>query len=370
MTGMIQRASSVPFASESPADPWQGERFVLDLGGTCVRHGLVDHQGRMDSAHCCTEKIAQQIATRRELCDLIVDRIVTRGLRQKTFVLSVAGPVSFDNRVVRKYTNVLPNDLDIPLSDMVEEGVRVKTGREVRAYVIKDAVAAAMAEMGPTGAASDRDEVLALILGTGTGGAPCRRLPSGEITFPDSLADLGHHQVDPSCNEPCNCGGRGCVERQTSGSAIVSTANRRAMDPRYAADYRACRLFKERGTLPGAISGEDFSWGVAVGEEFLLDVLRGAARPLSVLLRNVFTSHPGMTVILVGGFALGVGSVLVDFLRAELRASGIPFVRSQDLVQFAESRVLIGAIPADETNLVGTRMFLLQKERRKDENRH
>ena len=89
-----------------------------------------------------------------------------------------------------------------------------------------------------------------------------------------------------------------------------------------------------------------------------------------MLLRNVFTSHPGMTVILVGGFALGVGSVLVDFLRAELRASGIPFVRSQDLVQFAESRVLIGAIPADETNLVGARMFLLQKERRKDGNRH
>jgi len=365
----MQCISGLPLASASPDAPWQGERFVLDLGGTCVRHGLVDHQGKMNAAHCCMERIAQKISTRRELCDLVVDRIVIHGQQQRTFVISVAGPISPDNRVVRKYTNVLPDDFDIPLCDMVEKRVRVRTGREIRAYVIKDAVASGMAEMGPTGAAPDRNEVLALILGTGTGGAPCRRLPSGEIAFPDALADLGHHQVDPAYTEQCNCGGSGCVERQTSGSAIVAAANRRAMDPRYAADYRACRLFTVRGILPGAISGEDFSWGVTTGEAFALDVLRESIKPLSLLIRNVFTSHPGMTVVLVGGFALGVGSVLVDFLRSALRASGIPFVRCDELVRFVQERVLIGAIDADATNLVGARMFLLQKERRKDEDR-
>jgi len=346
-----------------PPAPWQGERFVLDLGGTCIRHGPVDHQGRTDAAQCRTERIARQISTRGELCDLVVDRIVSRGERQSMYVLSVAGPISFDNRVVRKYTNVLPNDFDIPLSDMVEEGVMARTGREIRAYVIKDAVASSMAEMGPAGAASDRDEVLALILGTGTGGAPCRRLPSGEIIFPDALADLGHHQVDPAYTEPCNCGSSGCVERQTSGTAIVAAVNRRATDPRHAAAYRASLLFTERGVLPGALTGEDFSWGVNAGDAFAMDVLRNASKPLSLLLRNIFTSHPGMTVVLVGGFALGVGGVLVEFLRAEMRESGIPFVKRQELARFVETRVLVGAIPADETNLVGARMFLLQKER-------
>ena len=38
--------------------------------------------------------------------------------------------------------------------------------------VIKDAVASTLAEMGPGGAASDCDEVIAIILGTGTDGAP------------------------------------------------------------------------------------------------------------------------------------------------------------------------------------------------------
>jgi predicted NBD/HSP70 family sugar kinase len=292
-----------------------------------------------------------------------VDTIVTRCQEQTTYALSVAGPISFDNRVVRKYTNVLPDDFDIPLSEMVEEGVRARTGKEVRVFVIKDAVASGMAEMGPAGAAPDRDEVLALILGTGTGGAPCRRLPSGEITFPDALADLGHHQVDPLYTEPCNCGGSGCVERQTSGSAILRKANLFSMNPLSAAGYRASGLFTERGIMPGAITGEDFSWGVAVGDGFVLDILREAARPLAVLLRNVFTSHPNMTVVLVGGFALGVGSTLADFLRTELTATGIPFVPRQGLARFVETRVLVGAIPADATNLVGARMFLLQRER-------
>lgn len=96
--------------------------------------------------------------------------------------------------------------------------------------MIKDAVAAAPAEIGPEGAASDRDEAIALILGTGTGGASCRRNSDGRFDFPDALADLGHHQVDPLETEPCNCGSRGRVELSTSGTGVVRNFNRRAWD--------------------------------------------------------------------------------------------------------------------------------------------
>ena len=44
--------------------------------------------------------------------------------------------------------------------------------------VIKDAVASTLAKMGPGGAASDCDEVIAIILGTGTDGALPGRLES------------------------------------------------------------------------------------------------------------------------------------------------------------------------------------------------
>lgn len=343
---------------------WEGMRLVLDMGGTCIRFGLVDHNGALDSRGCHAEKIAREISARRDLCDLVGQRIETLGGEQANFVLSIAGPVSADNRIVRKYTNVLPGDADIPVADMVEKAVKERTGRNVRVYVIKDAVASTMAEMGRGGAAADRDEVIALILGTGTGGAPCKRLASGEIVFPDALADLGHYKVDMECTEPCNCGGNGCVERQTSGTGIVAGLNRRARDARFADYYHASKLFRERGILPGAISGEDVSWAAASGDSFAIDALHEAAKPLSLLLRNVFTSHPAMTVVFVGGFALGTGHVLIDLVREALCESGIPFVRRAELDGFVETRILLGTIPADRTNLVGARLFLLQEERR------
>jgi predicted NBD/HSP70 family sugar kinase len=306
--------------------PWEGLRLVLDMVGTCIRHGHVDDHGMLDPTGCRANKIAREISTRRDLCDLIAQRIATIGGQQANFVLSIAGPVSADNRIGRKYTNVLPDDADIPVADMVENAVRERTGRGVRVYVIKDAVASTMAEMGPDGAAAGRDEAIALILGTGTGGAPWRRLATGEIVFPDALADVGHYQVDMSCNEPCNCGGSECVERQTSGTAIVAGLNCRVQDARFTEPYHASLLFRERGVLPGAITGEDVSWAAAAGDSFVIGALREAAKPLSLLLRNVFTSHPGMTVVFVGGFALGIGRVLIDLMREALCGSGIPFV--------------------------------------------
>lgn len=340
---------------------WEGMRLVLDMGGTCIRCAHVDHNGLFDHGECRTES-AREISTRHDLCEMLVKRISTADERQRNFVFSFAGPISADNRVVRKYTNVLPDETDIPVADMVEKAAQERMGREVRIHVIKDAVASTMAEMGSQGAAADRNEVIALILGTGTGGAPCRRLGSGEIIFPDALADLGHHQVDANFNESCNCGAKGCVERQTSGSAIVEALNRRAGDARYRESFYSSRIFRERGILPGAITGEDISWAAHQGDSFAHDGLRQAAKPLSLLLRNVFTSHPGMTVVFVGGFALGAGDILLDLVRGALRETGIPFVRPAEVAGFVETRILLGAIPSDRTNLVGARQFLLQME--------
>jgi glucokinase len=336
-------------------------RLVMDLGGTCIRHAYVSHDGKLDVSRFCTEKVAQAISTPDELCEMLVGIIAAADRLQTDFVLSFAGPISADNRVVRRYTNVLPLDADLPVAEMIEKAVRKRVGRRIRVHVIKDAVASGMAEMGPHGAAARCNEVLALILGTGTGGAPCRRLADGTIVFPDALADLGHYQVDVDFNEPCNCGARGCVERQTSGAAIVDAMNRLARDAHFAAEYRDS-YFHKRGILPGAITGEDIAAAVGEGDRMAIDGLRAAAKPLSVLLRNVFTSHPGMTIVLVGGFALGTGGVLLELVRGALRETGIPFVKRSELAAFVEARILLGAIPADQTNLVGARQFLLQEE--------
>jgi len=343
------------------AYPQSSARLVFDLGGTCVRTALVEASGAIDSRTRKSEKIAKTITTREGLRDLIVNTIVSRGMQQQTHVLSLAGPISSDNRVIRKYTNVLRDEFDIPISDMVEQEVNRRKRNPIAFFVIKDAVAATMAEMGPAGAAGDRDEVIALILGTGTGGAPCRRGSDGLIGFPDALADLGHHQVDPRNNEPCNCGSRGCVELQTSGTGVVRNFNRHSLN--FDA-YSESALYRVRGKAPGFIDAEDIAWAAAHGDPFTLTLLREVALTLALLLRNLFTSHPAMTVVLVGGFALGVGAPLLLYVRETLVEIGLPFVRKSDLPGYVETRVLLGRIPADDTNLIGARLFLQQVERR------
>jgi glucokinase len=335
---------------------------VLDLGGTCIRSGYVNETGIIEPATFRSEKITASLATPGDLRDFLVQKITGPGTGQENYVLSVAGPISADNRVVRKYTNVLHDAAEIPLADMVEGAVRLQAGRTVHIMVIKDAVAATIAEMGLRGAAADRDEVISVILGTGTGGAPCRRREDGEIVALDTLADLGHYQVDMRNTEPCNCGSRGCVERQTSGAAVVRSMNRHAFD---AERYKESSLSMELKRPPGEITGEDISWAAAERDEFVIGVLREAARPLSLLLKCIFTSHPDMTVVLVGGFALGAGHVFLDLLRDALMESGIPFVGRERLSRFVENRVLLGTVPAEETNLVGAGFFLLQEERRR-----
>jgi predicted NBD/HSP70 family sugar kinase len=338
----------------------EGPRLVFDLGGTSVRTAFVHPSGAIDAGTRKSEKVAKTLSTREGLRDLIVETIVSRGLGQRAHVLSLAGPISSNNRVIRKYTNVLPQEFDIPISDMVEKEVRRRTAREIDFFVIKDAVASTMAEMGPGGAASDREEVIALILGTGTGGAPGRRGSDGLIAFPDALADLGHHQVDPGNIEPCNCGSRGCVELQTSGTGVVRNFNRRSRD---CAAYAGSILSREKGRAPGSISAEDIAWAAGRGDGFTLTLLGESASALALLLKNVFTSHPAMTVVLVGGFALGVGMPLLTRTREALIEIGVPFIRKSELAGYVETRVLLGGIPADDTNLVGARLFLRQVER-------
>lgn len=339
-----------------PENSW---RLVFDAGGTNIRYGLVNEKGAIDPLSLKSAKIAKNISTREEFRNLIVDTAKNFGGKQEKYVISIAGPISSDNKMIRKYTNVLKDDMDIPIAKMVEESLKRDLGREIEVFVIKDAVAASLAEMGPAGAVPDRNEVFSLILGTGTGGAPCIREKNGLFSYPESLADLGHYQVDIFNAEICNCGGKGCVELQTSGTAIVRNTNRLAGDER---NYSQSLLYSEKNLKPGSMTGEDIAWAAAAGDVFTVEILRQAARPLAALIRNVFTSHPGMTVVFTGGFALGVGEPLLLLVRDYLRNNGIPFINKSDLNGFVEKRVLLGKIPSDQTNLVGARMYLLQKE--------
>lgn len=146
---------------------------------------------------------------------------------------------------------------------------------------------------------------------------------------------------------------------QTSGTGVVRHFNRHSLAD---GSYARSILRVERGIAPASITTHDIAWAAARGDDqFTQSLLREAALALALLLRNLFTSHPALTVVFVGGFALGVGAPLVSRVQESLKEIGLPFFRKSDLSAYVDSRILLGGIPADDTNLVGARLFLLQE---------
>jgi len=110
-----------------------------------------------------------------------------------------------------------------PLRARVHELTGVPT------YVDNDAKALALAE-GLTGAAAGERDFIAIVVSTGIGGGVVLngRLLEGRL---GNAGHIGHVVVEPD-GRACACGGRGCLEAEASGTAILAiTGNPPAMAP-------------------------------------------------------------------------------------------------------------------------------------------
>jgi glucokinase len=93
-------------------------------------------------------------------------------------------------------------------------------------YVANDADCAALGEVIAGGAKGSRDAVV-FTLGTGVGGGI---IINGKIFsgFYPGGAELGH-QIIKHGGRPCTCGNRGCLEAYASATALILSANQKAL---------------------------------------------------------------------------------------------------------------------------------------------
>lgn len=90
----------------------------------------------------------------------------------------------------------------------------------LRTWVDNDAKALALAESW-VGTAAGRRDFIAMVVSTGVGGGVVLdgRLLDGAT---GNAGHIGHVVVEPE-GRPCECGGRGCLEAEASGTAIAAT---------------------------------------------------------------------------------------------------------------------------------------------------
>ncbi|MFC7439928.1 ROK family protein [Laceyella putida] len=275
-----------------------GKRWIgIDLGGTSMKLGMVDHKGK-------TLMEMEKPTLAEEGADSVIGRIIShaRELAEATETrwedvagvgVGLPGFLDIKNGVVKHMTNLGWND-EVPIRARLEEawGIPVK--------IDNDANVAALGEAW-CGAGVGVDDVVCITLGTGVGGGLIfdGQLIHGQYGF---AGEVGHMTIDPQ-GHPCNCGMRGCLETISSATGMV----------RLAKEAIASGRKTVLADVPSINTKEIFAAAAAQDEvalhvkEKAIDALAQAMSTLSVLL------NPARFII--GGGVSHAGDALIQPLR-------------------------------------------------------
>ena len=255
----------------------------VDVGGTSVRAGIVDDDGRVvDTTSAATPVGA------RELDDAVVGVIdrLRRRCRVEAVGLAVAGFVGADRCSVEFAPHLAWR------ASPVAERIAGRIGIPV--MLEHDANAAVVAEHR-FGTARDARVVMLLAIGTGIGAG---LLLDGELYrgAHGVAPELGHLRLVPG-GRACSCGGRGCWERYCSGTALAATA----VDLLTRDRARSSRLAKEAAEDPASITGRRVAAAAREGDGIAQTATGELARWLGEGLALVADVYDPDLVVIAGG---------------------------------------------------------------------
>ena len=196
----------------------------MDLGGTDLKYGLVNSDGKILVSKKIRAKInerqkvlvEQLRAAARELLSIAAEK-KWRALR---IGIGSPGAVNFETG------KVVGNSPNIP----GWEGVNLKNSLRISGiptFADNDANCVAVAEL-LFGAARNSKSALCVTIGTGIGGGV---ILDGKVYRGASYSagEIGHTTVVFN-GEKCGCGNRGCLEKYASVSALIENASKQGFD--------------------------------------------------------------------------------------------------------------------------------------------
>ncbi len=205
-----------------PAWPWAAYRagvdvvLALDVGGTKMAAGLVTADGELVASARAATPVDGSAEAVFSVLLAVADSLEGNG-EVVACGVGCGGPMAPGGESVSPLH--IPSWRAFPLRDRLASATGLPT------FVDNDAKALALGE-GWRGAAAGVDDFVALIVATGVGGGIVLggRLVDGAG---GNAGHVGHVVVEPD-GRPCECGGRGCLEAEVSGSAIRAATGRPA----------------------------------------------------------------------------------------------------------------------------------------------
>lgn len=264
--------------------PEHPSRYAVgfDIGGTNMRAGLVDAEGRILRSVSAPSPDTTE-ALEAGIVDLVDE--LRAGHEVDAVGLAVAGFLDPECETVRFAPHLPWRDAPVRtrLSDRLGLPVRLE----------HDANSAAWGEYR-FGAARGAENYVLLAIGTGIGAA---LIDGGRIYrgAHGTAGEFGHLRVVPGGRE-CACGKQGCLERYCSGTALVETARELAATGGFGGSALAAQL---RGA-PAEVNGRSITRAAHAGDVLACAVMGEFSTWLGETLSIIAdVLDPGL--ILIGG---------------------------------------------------------------------
>jgi glucokinase len=272
--------------------------LAVDLGGTKIEAALVDDQGRILDGTRFREPTGRESSSEQltERAVAVVERALAAGdgVAVAAAGIGSAGPITLEPGLVSPLN--LPSWRDYPLRDLVHD----VSGLPVTLRMDGEAITLAEHWLGAAPGARD---LMGMVVSTGVGGG----LILGGVTVAGPTGNAGHigHVEVGGFDDPCLCGGHGCLEAVASGPNTVAWARREGFQ---------------------GSTGEDLAKAYAQGDPIAVAAVRRAGRAIGQAIASA-TALVDLEVVAIGGGFSHVAPDLLDIVRATIaERAPFPFV--------------------------------------------
>ena len=304
-----------------PVDRVTPAYLGLDVGGTNIKAGLVDDDGRTLASLTTPTRadLGPEIGleTLANLAAEVVRRSGVDWVDVQSVGMGVAGTlVSGAGRIVEAANLPLWNGF--PIAPRLAE----RLGRPT--VLLNDANAAAFGEYW-AGEGRDSRSLALLTLGTGIG---CGVVESGRLLEGRHGlgGEYGHVTIQMDGGRICSCGRVGHLEAYASAKALVN----RAVEGLESEPDSALRAHREAGTLDGRVISECAAEGDALAGRLMSETARYLAIGAATVMHTV---DPDL--ILFGGGMIAAGRSFLEAIRREVREHAFPSAWNSTRIEFA-----------------------------------
>jgi glucokinase len=305
----------------------------VDVGGTTIKGGVVDDDGRpLSSVSLATEAAKGQEHGLERMCEVVRQAAKAASLQlDQITAIGVATPGTMDipAGIIIDPPNLKPWH-NVPVRQHIHSKFGLPTAFQ------NDANAAAYGEYW-VGAGKGTRSMVLFTLGTGVG---CGIIIHDSILEGEHShgAEAGHMKIELSNPRQCGCGRFGCLEAYASATAVVNRT-KEGLNAGSASTLR--RVLEQQGDL----TARDIFEGAKAGDELARRIVEETAYFLAVGAMNMMhIVDPDMVVF--GGGMIAAGEPFLRRIRDHVKALAFPVPAEKTQIRSARLGTDAGFIGA------------------------